>query len=425
MMVTREFAREHGLVLPEGYGRDPAERKRGRESLYEKEHQRATGLSKEERMVMVTHAWQTSDGPRAFVRALEQMGYVLATGKRPYVLVDLYGTMNALPKLIDDRQVKTKDIRAFLEKEFPPEQLPTVEEARELVAAHRLAREEFAKAQDDGRKRDALLQVQAVRRSGVVAEQAALLETHRQERAALAREQLRERELLRAGYLAQVRQIKAERQAAKPTGLAAFLGRVTGITLIAGKLQRYRDKQRLDAFIEKKVTVVDAQRVAAHALAQRHQLQAAEVDRSLRARKAVEERELKSLEVKRVRERRVKDRAGHEHMPALTLELKPRGRSASVRKSKNRYRDPLKAAEERYAPRVPEEKDKPIDLQQAMQDAQAAQSPFPKAVDLQDAFTRVAGSGKGEDSGGDGDDGAIVQKPISRSTRASERGRGE
>jgi hypothetical protein len=34
---------------------------------------------------------------------------VLATGKRPYVLVDLYGEMNALPKLIDDRAVRTKD----------------------------------------------------------------------------------------------------------------------------------------------------------------------------------------------------------------------------------------------------------------------------------------------------------------------------
>src|SRR5690606_34730384 len=112
-----------------------------------------------------------------------------------------------------------------------------------------------------------------------------------------------------------------------------------------GKLQRYRDKQRLEAFRETKAVVVDAQRVAAHAQAQRHQLQAAEVDRGLRALKAVEERELKSLEVKRVREQRVKERAGHEHMPALTLELKPKGRGASVRKSKNRYRDSLRAAE--------------------------------------------------------------------------------
>ena len=31
-------------------------------------------------MQMVTHAWKSSDSPRAFVRALEEMGYVLATG---------------------------------------------------------------------------------------------------------------------------------------------------------------------------------------------------------------------------------------------------------------------------------------------------------------------------------------------------------
>lgn len=348
---------------------------------------------------------------------------MLATGNRPYVLVDLYGTMNALPKLIDDRQVKTKDIRAFLEKEFPPEQLPTVEEARALVAAHRLAREEFAKAQDDGRKRDALLQVQAGRRAGLVAEQATLLETHRQERAAVAREQLREREALRAGYLAQVRQVKAVREAVRPTGLAAFLGRVTGIALLTRKLQRYRDRQRLDVFIEKKAVVLDAQRVAAHTLAQRHQLQAVDVERGLRALKAVEERELKSLEVKRVREQRVKERAGLEHMPALTLELKPKGRGATVRKAQNRYRDSLRAAEDKYARHVPEAQDRPVDLQQAMQDALAAQSPLAKAIDLQDAFTRAVGDGN-SDGGGDGDEGAIARKPVSRSSRSSGRERG-
>ena len=60
--------------------------------------------------------WRRSDSPLAFVRALEELGYVLATGKRPYVLVDLYGEMNALPKLIDDSAVRTRDIRAFLER---------------------------------------------------------------------------------------------------------------------------------------------------------------------------------------------------------------------------------------------------------------------------------------------------------------------
>ena len=103
-----------------------AGRERGKKkslSLYEKHQQDATGLTKEERIRQVTDAWRRSDSARAFVRALEELGYVLATGKRPYVLVDLYGEMNALPKLIDDRAVRTKDIRAFLERDFPAESL--------------------------------------------------------------------------------------------------------------------------------------------------------------------------------------------------------------------------------------------------------------------------------------------------------------
>ena len=45
----------------------------------------------------VTAAWNRRDTPRAFVRSLEDMGYILATGDRPYVLVDRYGNMNAWP----------------------------------------------------------------------------------------------------------------------------------------------------------------------------------------------------------------------------------------------------------------------------------------------------------------------------------------
>ena len=62
--------------------------------------------------------------PPAFVQALADKGYMLATGKRPYVLVDFYGGMHALPRLIGDKTVRTKDIREFLEKDYPPESLP-------------------------------------------------------------------------------------------------------------------------------------------------------------------------------------------------------------------------------------------------------------------------------------------------------------
>ena len=164
-----------------------AGRERGKKkslSLYEKHQQDATGLTKEERIRQVTDAWRRSDGARAFVRALEELGYVLATGKRPYVLVDLYGEMNALPKLIDDRAVRTKDIRAFLERDFPAESLPSVDEAKALVAQHRQAIEDFKKAQGQADRVDALKRAQAERRGPLEAEQAAM-----QARQALEREQ--------------------------------------------------------------------------------------------------------------------------------------------------------------------------------------------------------------------------------------------
>ena len=188
MMVTRQFAREHGLALPGGMVPD-AGRERGKKkslSLYEKHQQDATGLTKEERIRQVTDAWRRSDGARAFVRALEELGYVLATGKRPYVLVDLYGEMNALPKLIDDRAVRTKDIRAFLEPDFPAVSLPSVDEARALVAQHRQAIEDFRKAQSQADRADALKRDQAERRGTLEAEQATMQARQDKEKTELA-----------------------------------------------------------------------------------------------------------------------------------------------------------------------------------------------------------------------------------------------
>jgi Relaxase/Mobilisation nuclease domain len=183
MMVTRQFAREHGLLLPEGMVNDAGrDRRKKTLSLYEKHQQDATGLTKEERIAQVTQAWRQSDGARAFVRALEELGYVLATGKRPYVLVDLYGEMNALPKLIDDKQVRTNDIRAFLERDFPPESLPSVEEAKALVASHRKAIEDFGKAQARADRVDALKASQAERRRQLEDERSEMKARHSEER---------------------------------------------------------------------------------------------------------------------------------------------------------------------------------------------------------------------------------------------------
>ena len=113
MMVTREFAREHGLDLPSDMAPD-AGRERGKKTAALALREASAGYDRPHQgraVAQVTEAWRRSDSARAFVKALEDIGYVLATGKRPYVLVDLYGEMNALPKLIDDRTVRTKDLQ--------------------------------------------------------------------------------------------------------------------------------------------------------------------------------------------------------------------------------------------------------------------------------------------------------------------------
>ncbi|MDF1600939.1 relaxase/mobilization nuclease domain-containing protein [Mesorhizobium sp. YIM 152430] len=348
MMVTREFARDHGLKLPDGYERGGDDRKR--KSLYETQQERSSGITKEQRMAAVTEAWKRSDSPRAFVRALEEMGYVLATGKRPYVLVDRYGDMNALPKLIDDKSVRTKDIRAFLEKDFPPDSLPTVEEAKALAAEHRKAREAFARSQRDGRKLEALKAKQAERRAEVETAQVKMLERHRHERAALVERQLGERRALKARYLAEVRQVKEARAAHRPTGLAAFLGRVTGVSYVIGKLHKHRDAQRHAAFVAEKAALAERQERAARDLKHRHDLQALDQARAVRALDQIEKRELRSFETAQRKEERIKERAGREHGPELGLELKPRGRRAVPHKAKNRY--VKRALEQAAAPQI-------------------------------------------------------------------------
>ncbi|MBK8208665.1 MAG: relaxase/mobilization nuclease domain-containing protein [Rhodospirillales bacterium] len=319
MMVTREFARDHGLRLPDGYFRDKGDRgKGGQQSLYERAQEAATGISKEERMLHVTQAWRASDSPKAFVRALEELGYVLATGKRPYVLVDVYGEVNALPKLIDDKTVRTKDIRAFLEAEFPPESLPTVEEAQALIAQHRQAIEDFNKAKAKTDEVEKLKEQQAQRRQGIEKEAAELKVRQRRERVHLSGQQKQELSALRAAYLDGMKRRKIERAQSRPTGLAAFLGRITGVALIAKKLHKYRDRKRFETFLVERKQLYDRQSQERLALRRRQQVQAADINRNLRALGQIEQRERRSLETAMLKHRRIDERKRHDHrMPPV------------------------------------------------------------------------------------------------------------
>jgi hypothetical protein len=287
----------------------------------------------------VTQAWRRSDGARAFVRALEELGYVLATGKRPYVLVDLYGEMNALPKLIDDKQVRTKDIRAFLEREFPPESLQSVEEAKALVASHRKAIEDFGKAQARADRVDALKASQAERRRPLEDEQAALKTRQATERNDLALHQRAARQALEQAYEAEMGRVRLQRDKGRATGLVAVLARVSGFDAVRRQLRRHQDRRRHDNFVDELQALDEPQAQARLELQRRHEAQSLDLDRRRRALEQVEARELKSLETELRKERRVAERArgGGNRMPSLTLELKPPGRRDAAWRAKSRH----------------------------------------------------------------------------------------
>ena len=335
MMVTREFAREQGLSLPDGYFKD-RNRKDRQLILYEMHQQRTTGMTKEERMEHVTDAWRQSDSPKAFVQALAARGYILATGKRPYVLVDLYGHMNALPKLIDDKTVRTKDIRAFLEKEFPPESLPTVEEARELATRHREEIEGFREHEQRAQALAALKTMQAARRTGLEKQQGVLRQRQHKQRQSLAKEQRAGRDQHRAAYLAKTRHIRRERYERRPQGLAAFLGRVSGVELIRKAVHRYQHRRRYRSYLKERNRLRQRQDRQRRELARRHEMQALDLQRKIRALGHIDKRELKSLEESLRAEQRIADRGGRGQMPAIRIDLEPYGRPFAPHEARDR-----------------------------------------------------------------------------------------
>lgn len=112
------------------------------------------------------------------------------------------------------------------------------------------------------------------------------------------------------------------------------------------------------------------------------------------------------------------DRARDGYGPALNLELRPRGRGASVRKAQNRYKDALRERKERLPKEQARNEEK---VNEALHEAlvRAALETMSTEVDLKSAFTKAAEDDRGDE--GDGGDGGGGVK-ISRARRRSERG---
>lgn len=353
MMVTREFARDHGLRLPEGYDKQKVVQRKRREyqmTWHDKAQQDRGGLPLEARKAQVTAAWERRDTPRSFVRALEDMGYTLATGRRDYVLVDMYGFQKSLPKLIDDKKVRIAQVREFLSKDFPKDSLPSVEETLALAKVHRAARDLFEKNEQraareahEKQRREQLQIKQQPRRQKIEQEEKALAERQRQDRHQFSEQQKQVRAVLRQGHLQESQRIKIERAANRPKGLAAFIGRITGVELITKKLHQYRDATRLRAFLAQKKELAERQQHDAKAFERRLAMEELAMQRRKRALALVEQRERESLEVKLLKERRDDERERQEESRAP--EQVARTRSDEFNEVAAKQSEPVKEAE--------------------------------------------------------------------------------
>jgi hypothetical protein len=322
MKVTREFARDHDLHLPGGYHHKGD---RDQLSLYEKTQQERTGLTKEQRIAEVTEAWCQCDNAKAFVQALKELGYILANGRRPYVLIDRYGEMNALPRLIDDqsidnRKVRTKDIRSFLEKDFPPDSLPNIDEARALAAQHCKERADLDKSQQRNEHCDdrltQLMAMHAERRQELEKESPALKVKHVAQEFKLAACQQDEIRALEIAFQDEMEKARCNREAHRSTGLAAFLGRVTGMTFLIRKLRQQKDRHRRRRYLRDRARLEYRYKQERMEQVVLQQLQRLNMVRRFRTLDQIERRELSSLDMELLREGRVHSRDGQ----AQTLE---------------------------------------------------------------------------------------------------------
>lgn len=361
MQVTRSFAKEHFLDLPAGYDKS---RKIGQETLYERAKQSQTGLSKSDHARQITDAWIESDSAKAFVNALAERGYILARGKRPYVVVDFYGDSHALARLIDDKTVKTRDVRAFLEKDFPEDSLPTVAEAQDLIASYRKTSERNLQEERIAAPLAALKHAQKLRRLALDQERIALERRHGQARGSLIAQQRDERHVQRRSHLGRMSTLRQQRSELRVHGLAGFLGRVTGVSAIRRAVHRYRDRKILEEQKVQRVALQAKQLAEKKDLAEHQALQSRTLDRKLRSLTKVEDRELAALKRDGLKNQRVQEREGYEAMPPLDIARskvadKPLGPEFEAAKERGAQPppDPVRDFNQAASAREPERRD--------------------------------------------------------------------
>jgi hypothetical protein len=290
--VAQEFARDHGLELPDGMKpgntkdsrRDRYNKRAAQENLGEKQQQERTGVPKEVRMAEIASCWTGTTNGAAFVHALESKGYFLARGDaRDYVVIDAYGEIHSLSRQLSG-MAKKKELMDRL-VDYPPAGLRDAEtvqaHAREKQQERRKAT--AAKA-TEGNKQEPSGSEAA---TGIEKRIAALHPRQQQRRDELDKHRLdlharqfRERAALRDLQAHNHAEVAAERQGKQPKGLAAFLTRITGIVRFVAWAQDKADRKR-----------EAAHRHETDALLRRHTRELKEMERHYGALDRLEKRE--------------------------------------------------------------------------------------------------------------------------------------
>src|ERR1700722_511101 len=195
--VAREFARDHGLELPDGMKSGKNANKFNdrakQENLGERQQKERTGISKEQRMADIATCWKETGNGAAFVQALEAKGYYLARGdQRAFIVVDLHSEVHSLSRQLSGI-AKSKELKDRLAG-YPLDKLPDVESAQAWAKQQRIEREkQIAEKQGQQEKQPseveirlaALKERQAARRAEIDRQRIDLIARHLSERAGL------------------------------------------------------------------------------------------------------------------------------------------------------------------------------------------------------------------------------------------------
>ena len=279
MDMACELAHQYGLDLPPGLKAWEAKQRHDKDSLEptlaEKAQQDQTGITPDQRRAEITACYEQADSAQAFISALEQKGYVLARGdRRGFVVVDKFAAVHSLTRYVKTH--KAKDIKARLAP-LRPEDLPTVDQAKEIVRRRKQAQDEGEgeRRQQEAEQRrkkaeEALAEKHAQRRAALLQKGQELLTRQQQEGLSLHAAQARES----SGLLFRMR-----------GAVADLIGRIPGLRSVLGHIQ--------------KLTHLDPKErhaLESTALAHRHAREKLDIDRQKRLHARIETREKQALQ---------------------------------------------------------------------------------------------------------------------------------